>query len=606
MSVSIVGRGPDPATKGRLRVKQVEVLYDQAPVALSASLAAALVLVVVLWPVSPPSVLIAWLGALVLISSARVWLILRYRKATPEQRMQRPWRWWMIAGSAATGLLWGLATPLLPPPDSPIHIGFTTLWTCGLAAGAIASLSSVRWGFTTFLLPATLPAALFLFAQGGTPETTMGVGLLLFAAFLSFNGMRLHRSVTQSLCLQFENSALIAELGDEKRQIERLNAELEARVAQRTAELSAANAAKSRFLAAASHDLRQPLQALALLQGALANMIEEPAPRRVLSDMGEGIRVAGELLDALLDVTRLDGGGIKPTFVDLEVAQVFSRLERELRHGADQKGLALRVVPTRAVVRSDQALLERILRNLLSNAIKYTERGKILIGCRRHGDRVRIEVWDTGRGIPAEHLEHIFEEFYQLGNPARERGKGQGLGLAIVERTARLLGHPLSVRSTPGRGTVFALELPLGDPAAVMAPAPPPAPRRLARELRLALVEDDEDVQEAMCMLLGLHGFRVRGGRTSAEVLGQCGRDGFRPDLLIADYRLPDGETGFDAIGRLRGWVGRDLPAILLTGDMSPEVEQAAEKGGCRLLRKPIETQILIGAILESAGPLPA
>lgn len=597
---------PEPAPAGnRLRIRQVEVLYHQAPVAVSGTLAAAVILVAILWPVASAGTLLTWFGILLVISLVRAWGVLRYHHAGESRRGDTQWIAGMLGGAAASGITWGLATALLPPSDSVIHMGFTTLWACGLAAGSIASLSAVRWAFAAFVVPATLPAAAYLIAHGGTPEMTMGGGVLLFTGFLTFNGLRMHESVTESLRLQFENDALIADLAAEKRQIERLNAELEARVAERTAELSAANAAKSRFLGAASHDLRQPLQALTLMQGSLSAMALEPPAGRIVEEMGEGLRVAGDMLDGLLDITRLDSGGIRPRITDVPVAQVCDRLGRELRRAAEQKGLALRLVPSRAVVRTDPALLERILRNLLSNAVKYTDRGKILLGCRRAGGSIRVEVWDTGRGIPADQLGHVFEEFYQLGNPARERGKGQGLGLAIVERTARILGHPLSVRSAPGRGSVFTVAVPTGDPAAVSRtqPAPHRAAAGRADGLRLVLVEDDPDVRDAMGVLLRLRGFQVQTGRTGGEALAHCEAAGLRPDLAIVDYRLPEGETGIDVVARLRhGPGGSAMPAILLTGDTSPELEQTASRNGCRLLRKPVEPQVLISIIQQAAA----
>jgi two-component system CheB/CheR fusion protein len=249
-----------------------------------------------------------------------------------------------------------------------------------------------------------------------------------------------------------------------------LNADLESKVAARTADLEAANEAKSRFLSAASHDLRQPLQVLSLLEASLAVKVHDPTARKIVSDMAQGLRVTVGILDSLVEVSQLERGGIKPQLGDFALADLFDSLARELGPALRDKGLELRVVRPRAVVRSDRALLERILRNLLSNAVKYTRTGKVLIGCRHRGADVRIEVWDTGAGIGPEHLGRIFEEFYQVGNPVREAGNGQGLGLTIVARMARLLGHLVSVRSTLGKGSVFTVEVPLGNSA--LAPTP--------------------------------------------------------------------------------------------------------------------------------------
>jgi signal transduction histidine kinase len=400
--------------------------------------------------------------ALVLATLAlRTALLLAYRRAGPRERCRPGWERSAIAGIALSGLAWGGAIPLLAPPDSPLHQGFATLWVCGLAAGSVAALSPVRWAFFAFLLPATVPGALYLLGGETAPEITMGGGLLLFAGFLSFNALRMHRTVADSLRLELANGVLVADLAAEKARIERLNAELESRVAERTADLHAATDAKTRFLAATSHDLRQPLQMLSLLHAALGLKVGDPESRRILAKMGEGLGAMTDMLDALTEISRLKRGGIAPQIAAIPVERILARLGSELAPSALAKGLVFRVRPTSALVLSDERLLERILRNLLSNAIKYTATGKVLIGGRRRGQRLRLEVWDTGIGIPSDQLERIFEELCQLEGPNGRRGSGQGLGLAIVRGTADLLGHPLAVRSAPGKGSVFSLEVPL-------------------------------------------------------------------------------------------------------------------------------------------------
>jgi len=231
--------------------------------------------------------------------------------------------------------------------------------------------------------------------------------------------------------------------------------------AKREAERS--NAAKTRFLAAASHDLRQPLQTISLLIGVLEKTlkISDPNIKDVLANLSETMNDMGGLLNTLLDISRLEGGGVVPRLAELPIDKLFRRLETHFARRSMEKGIQLRLVPSRLVVQSDAALLERVLQNLLSNAIRHTEKGKILLGCRRRGAKLRIEVWDTGPGIPADQQSKIFEDYYQLENPARDRRKGLGLGLAIVERTTRLLNHPIEVRSTVGKGSVFAVEVPI-------------------------------------------------------------------------------------------------------------------------------------------------
>lgn len=593
------GRSPPPAdgAESRLRAKQVEVLYDQAAVALSATFAAAVILVGVLWSVTPHLRLLGWLLAYLLTTLLRIALIFRYRQATADERNHPKWLYWSSAGIAASGLIWGATIPLLPPPGSVLYQGFTTLWVCGLAAGSVAALSAVQGAFLAFLLPATLPGAAFLLSQGTPADVTVGGGLLMFAAFLSLNAAQMRRTVMNNLRLQFENGDLVTALAAEKQRIEELNADLESRVAERTEDLHAATEAKARCLSVASHDLRQPLQMLSLLQTSLAITVRDPDSRKIVDDMGEGLRVTAGMLDTLADFSQLDRGGIEPQITDFPIAEVFDRLRTQLDPSAQGKGLQLRMVPTQAVVRSDRALLERMLANLASNAVNYTTAGKVLVGGRRRGASFRIEVWDTGIGIPVDETGRIFQEFYQVANTGRECGKGQGLGLAIVERTARLLGHPISVRSTPGKGSVFAVEVPLVGLAARRA-APAENADNATMNASVLLVDDDEDMLNATRLLLGLRGFRVATGHTGAEALEQCERDGQWPDLVIVDYCLPNAETGMGVVRQMRASAGRDIPALILTGDASAESERVVSAHGCRLLRKPVDAAELIGSIL--------
>ncbi len=251
------------------------------------------------------------------------------------------------------------------------------------------------------------------------------------------------------------------------------------RAAKREAEL--ANLGKSRFLAAASHDLRQPLQTLTFLQGILAKKVTDPTTLGLVDRLDETVRAMSGMLDTLLDINQLEAGIVRGAIVDFPVNSVLDELRSQFSYHETAGRLEWRVVPSSLNVRSDPRLLAQMIGNLVSNAIKYTEAGKILLGCRRRGDKLRIEVWDTGIGIPAEQLSAIFEEFHQLGNPARERSKGVGLGLAIVQRLGDLLGHAIDVRSSPGKGSVFSVEVPLASSAPTVRPEPVPLPAAAGR-----------------------------------------------------------------------------------------------------------------------------
>lgn len=589
-----------------MRVRQLEVLYDQAPVALAASLAAALILIALFWPVTPRLLLLSWFALLVLVTALRSALIRSYRRVPAKAERTDRWKNWFVVGSASAGLLWGVAIILFPPPASIFHTGLAVLWVCGLTAGSVVALSSVRSGFFSFAIPALVPAALYLLISGQQAEALISGAIFLFLGFLSFNALRTHRTTVETLQLQFDNAELIAHLDAEKERIETLNEQLEQRVRERTAELAAANAAKSRFLAAASHDLRQPLQTLSLLTGVLSRTVGDLRAAQTIQEMQDTLRIMGTLLDALLDINKLDSGAIKPELKDFSIGTLLDRLRLDFNHHSGEKGLSLHVVPSSAIVRSDATLLENIVRNLLANAIRYTDEGKILLGCRRRGDRLRIEVWDTGIGIPKTHIERIFEEFYQLDNPARDRSKGLGLGLAVVQRSARLLGHAVEVQSCPDKGSVFAVEVPLGSSEEqpddqAKGGAVDDAQRRAASIL---LVEDEAVVLEITKSFLELDGYRVHPATNADAAARLVQLREMKPDLIITDYRLPQSRTGIEVIQLIRDHVALDVPGIVLTGDTSPAVAQEAQAHRVRILHKPAhpeELSALIRQLLKEA-----
>jgi two-component system CheB/CheR fusion protein len=373
-------------------------------------------------------------------------------------------------------------------------------------------------------------------------------------------------------------------------------------VAERTVEITAANAARSRFLAAASHDLRQPLQTISLQAAALSKTVHEPGPRKTVQALRDTVGVMGSLLDALLDVSRLDSGAVVPVVSEFPISDLLGRLRDEYRSLARDKGLGLHVVTSSAVIRSDPVLLEHILRNLLSNAMRYTHSGRVLMGCRRHGSNLRIEVWDTGIGIPPEQVETIFEEFYQLDNPARDRSKGWGLGLAIVERSARLLGHRLEVQSEPGRGSTFAVQVPVVT--AVRRPAQVQSKGEAVGNshhgAHIFLVEDDPAVREATSCLLEIYDFRVSAAANGEEATRLIHDLKAVPDLIIADYRLPMNRTGIDAVRAVRQLLAAEIPGIILTGDNSARIRQEASTYHLAVLHKPVAPEKLVEQINDA------
>jgi len=365
-----------------------------------------------------------------------------------------------------------------------------------------------------------------------------------------------------------------------------------------------ANLGKSRFLAAASHDLRQPLQTLSLLRGILAKSIKDENGLTLIRKLDEPLQVMSGMLNTLLDINQLEAGSVTPEIVAFPIETLFDRLRTEFSYHAAAKDLGWRVVGSDLHIRSDPRLLEQMIRNLLWNSVKYTIRGKILFGCRRRGEKLRLEVWDTGIGIPAEHLQSIFEEFHQIDNPARERRLGLGLGLAIVQRIGNMLGHAIDVRSHPGKGSVFAIEVPLAaaKPGAWVLNDGTTADGPTMRPSTILIVEDDPMVREMLELLLSADGHHTISVEDGPKALQLMASGIVEPDLVIADYNLPGGLTGLQTIAALSAAYRHEIPAVILTGDISTDTLGKITRARCIYLNKPANSEELlrlIGKLLD-------
>ena len=360
-----------------------------------------------------------------------------------------------------------------------------------------------------------------------------------------------------------------------------------------------ANAGKSRFLAAASHDLRQPLQTLTLLQGLLAKVVEGPKAKQLVGRIDETLGAISGMLNTLLDINQIEAGTVRAHISTFAVNGLLERLRDEFEYHADAKGLQLRLVPCNVSITSDPRLLEQMLRNLIANAVKYTTKGKVLIGCRRRSGHVRLEVWDTGEGIDKDELQAIFDEYHQVDNAARERSRGLGLGLSIVKRLGDLLGHPVQVRSVLGKGSVFAIGV-TEQPNQTADPAPAPddaSSVAVPRSARILIIEDDLDVRELLEILLAEDGFMVTSAPDGVAALKLAKKAKTAPDLILSDYNLPGAMTGIEAIGKLREQIGQAVPAIILTGDISTAALRDIADHDCEQLNKPVKPKLLVRAI---------
>jgi signal transduction histidine kinase/ActR/RegA family two-component response regulator len=368
----------------------------------------------------------------------------------------------------------------------------------------------------------------------------------------------------------------------------------EANLADKSRQLEIADRYKSHFLASASHDLRQPLHALNLFVAQLQTEKKPAERKRLASRIDAAVAAMNELFEALLDMTKLEAGILQANAAEFAMQRLLDRIETTFAALADKKGLSLRVVPCSAWVRSDPILLERILFNLVGNAVRYTARGGVVVGCRRRATQLRIDVCDTGAGIPEDQRQSIFTEFYQLTTPAADRRAGLGLGLAIVDRLGRLLGHPVQLESHLGRGSRFSVSVPLAAELRDTVPLPVALQAAdVARGKRVMVIDDDVLVLDGMRGILQSWGCRVHTAASGAAALASVADGGAPPDLIISDLRLADGETGIKVIERLREALGAPVPAFLISGDTAPERLREASAGGYHLLQKPVSPMTL-------------
>ncbi|MEH2624307.1 signal transduction histidine kinase/CheY-like chemotaxis protein [Bradyrhizobium sp. AZCC 1719] len=520
-------------------------------------------------------------GALVIAPVIVLWASSHYHAFNRNQFLETVG---VLATAAAVGLI--AFSPLIEQTPSRDPLGFLAilpmLWAAlrrgprDTATVALVLSGITIWGTLT----------------GGGPFTTadLNASFLLVLMFLI--------SITvPSLLL----SADVEVRKKGEKRLRRAQIELERKVAERTQELELANAAKSRFLAMASHDLRQPLHALGLFIAQLRTPLRSGERTRTIELVDATRKEMDEMFNSLLDMSRLDAGILTPKLTEFPIARLLQKIETTFDQATLAKGLRLRVRRSDSWVRSDAMLLERILLNLVSNAVRYTLRGGIIVGCRRRGEMLRIEVWDSGPGIPEDQKQNIFGEFFQLAAPERYRHGGLGLGLAIVDRLRLLLNHQIDLASTVGRGSRFAILVPMADECVTSTePIDSPHPVAFAVEGRVILVIADAPiVQEGTGGLLGKWGYSVLTAGSDEAALIQLAERQQRPDLIISDYHLASGKTGIRAIEQINAAFGSSIPAILISGDTAPEPLRDAKDRGYILLHKPVDPMRLRAVMQE-------
>ncbi|WP_436315313.1 ATP-binding response regulator [Variovorax sp. LjRoot84] len=517
----------------------------------------------------------AWCAAIVVLKLYLAWEARRWlaSEISPE-RARRLLRHKMVL-NAIDGVVWGaLAWAALGTTTVAGSILVVAV-LAGVAGSSMSSLAPILPVFIVFGAAELIVLGAKLWTMDDPAYDALGVAAILYTAALLGQARNGSRAARAAIGLRFENLELI----------ERLRVETEhAQAAHRAAE--EANLAKSRFLAAASHDLRQPIHAQGLFLEVLARSKLSAGQYDALANARATWQASAEMLDTLLDFSRIEAGVVEPQMQSFHLQPLLNKIENELAPQADAKGIVYRSRETDAAVHSDPALVGLILRNLVSNAIRYTERGGVLVGCRARGDQLLVEVWDTGIGIEPTQHQAIFLEFHQLGNAERDRRKGLGLGLAIAQGLARALGQQLSLVSKPGRGTVFRLSLPVALIGVVAGSADTAPSAARVFDVRVLVIDDDESVRTGMRQLLGAWGCAcdVADSIEEAQALARA----HPPGLVISDYRLRELRTGAEAIAALRAEFGAELPALLITGDTAPQRLREARATGVPLLHKPV------------------
>jgi two-component system, sensor histidine kinase len=570
--------------ENRIRAEQVRSAYNNTAAGMSLTAVAALLLsgILVGTDAAELSVAIAF-GVFMLVQiHARLLVITTYQRRQPPDHEWRLWsRRFTIGVLVASFGVGGFSLLLLSPGHFDMQL-LVMLFICAVASGAVTAFGVLRPAIYFSILPMLLLPAGWMVAQGDWLHWVLALIILGWLFAITSQARRYGAQFEESVRLRFENEELIARLRQEKILAEE------------------ASNAKSRFLAAASHDLRQPVHALSLFVAALRPRVTDKEALAMLDHIDTSVMAMGGLFNGLLDISRLDAGVVEVNAETFAIHPLLERICREYQPLASAKQVALRLRRTHAAVFSDPILVERVARNIIANAIAYTHRGGVLVGCRRRGQGLVLQVWDTGQGIPREEQARIFQEFYQVGNSERDRSRGVGLGLAIVKRLTTLLNLPLAMRSVPGRGTVFAVELPYSEaPLAAVRGQSDGWSYGGGKESALVVVVDDEiRIQLAMSNLLESWGFKVVSAGSGDEAMQHLENLPERPALIISDYRLRENENGIHVIERLRAeYNDDDLPSMLITGDTAPDRLKEAQASGLLLLHKPVSDSRLRAAI---------
>lgn len=563
--------------------EQTRLLFEHLPFVLIGSLVSSTGVAVILWNEVAHTSLLGWTLLVYLLCGLR-WKIRQHFMSLGTNYDARKWMRVATVLTASAGLLWG-SMGVLFFEDTPLVLMTLVIVLGGMTAGAVSSHSCHLPAYAAFAIPAVTPFALRCFAELDGFHIVLGTLSLTFMLVNILYGRNLQSNLRETMQLRFQNADLIVALTNQKEAVEQ------------------ASLAKTRFLAAASHDLRQPVQAIELFVDVLDRDLKDTPAVMMLNRIRAAGRGLETLLNALLDFSKIDAAAIKPDKRHFPVQNLFDVLNSDFSAQAERKGLVLAFVPSRLWIYSDPNLLERILRNFVANAIKYTPAGEVLVGCKRSGREVRIEVHDTGIGIPENAQKKVFKEFVQLDNPERDREKGLGLGLYIASSLAGLLGHSVQLKSMTGKGSVFSVQVPMGQANTVPWSMPTqPSPNFALKDKTVLFIDDDPNLRVGVAEMLERWDCAAVTAESANEALELMQISGFMPDVIVADYRLRNEETGVQAILAIQARWGK-VPAAILTGDTEPDRIREAQSSGFPLVHKPLSAaklRTLLTHLLET------
>jgi signal transduction histidine kinase/CheY-like chemotaxis protein len=562
----------------RRRARPARLVFPGAALLLGGCLA-------IVMPLVPVA---GWLAAVGLACLAHWAVDKAYRRWTAHSATR--WQIAVLVCAAGYGCAWALSFGLFWAESPETQRQVALMLSAALGVASVPACAPYPLVFHAWFLPVSGLLLYVLLGGAEPPSWELLITWLLYTGLLAYAVRQQHGLVRENLRLNERYQSALHSL------------------TLRTEEAERANRSKARFLAAASHDLRQPMQALSMFVEGLQTTDLQSDQRQLVAQIRKSVGAMSESLREILDISKLDAGVVQPKVVDFPIAQILERVASELRNLATRKALSFKMIPSRCWVSSDPLLLYRIVLNLGQNAIAYTERGRVLIGCRRSGADLRIEVWDTGAGIAPEHRQTIFKEYVRLQGPNRE---GLGLGLAICDRLARLLSHRLTVRSQVGRGSVFSVTVPTAPAGALDAqtPEPTPYPRLSLAGRSVVLVDDDPAVLAALGAAFDQWGCQVVLAGRGAEALKRLESAEHVPDLVIADYQLADGETGAEVIDAIRNEFNTHIPALLLTADTSQDRVRDAAERRLPLVHKPVsavQLRVLVTELLDARQAEPA